>query len=203
MSVAWPELEPMRAFGRRFERALVPLFLLAVVLAAGCTPAAAQVPLVSYVDPGGRFSLMLPDAWRIEPDPGAYRLYAVSPAASTPAAFDAALGLTWKPFPCDKAMIDDGLTWYADILLWGAAAQELSRTETEVDGRRALLLQYVTADSGRVASRSLTVVTEAYGIIWELTCVSIDAARYERYESTFRTVVSSLEIHGAWSGLSP
>ena len=169
-------------------------------LCGACAPAAESQEYVEYDDPGGRFSISMPVNWEIDPTSSQYELFAGQPESNDAERFEATLGLTWGPPPCDRLMVDDPVGWYADLMCWGEVVTELSRTETQVDGRRALLVDCSVTMADATESRQLALLMEAYGIVWQVTCTAVDSTRFPAFEKTFRYMLQSLVIRGAWSG---
>ena len=86
--------------------------------------------------------------------------------------------------------------WYADRRSEGENHQELSRIETEIDGRQDVQVEYeACGQEGRV-SREMTWFIEAYGIVWQVTCTSVDGDRYGEYLSTLMEAASALVALG-------
>ncbi len=183
-----------------------PVLLLVALLifAPGCSPTQATPEMLPFDDPGGRYSLLLPVGWEIDPMSSRYHLLAVQHARGSDAPdVEAWVGLTWGALPCDRSMIDDAVAWYADVYCWEAGAVQSSREEAIVDGRRALLLDCVTQTQDTEESRQLTLVTQAYGALWQVTCGVADATRYPALEPTFRAMLESVVIRGSWSAAAP
>jgi len=155
-----------------------------------------------YEEPGGRFSILLPSDWEHDATSSQYQFSAAKRSRDAGAVPDAWLGLTWMPPPCDRTMVDDAVAWYADLLCWEDESRELARTEMQVDGRRALLVDCASALADGHEARQLTLLMEQYGIVWQVTCGVSDAGDYPAFEETFRVMLQSLEIHGAWSGVA-
>ncbi len=184
------------------KRASVALLLCVVsALGTACAPSATPQNFVTYNDPDGRFSILVPADWRIDASSSQYELFAGKPAEGNAARFAATLGITWGPPPCDRLMVQDPVAWYADITAWGPDVVEHSRVETEVDGRRALLVDFSSVVGGE-ESRHLALVMESYGIVWIAVCSAAYGADFSSFEKTFRKMVHSLVIYGAWSGLA-
>ena len=169
------------------------------VLVTACTDATvAPGDLVTFEGQDDRFSIALPREWEIDPTSSRYRLFAGLPASGSGTRYDATLGLTWGPLPCDRVRVDDVLEWYTERLLAAEGCAGHSRTETVVDSRRALLLDSsVTLPNGDV-SRELTLLTEGYGVIWEVACRAVDGERFREFEGDFRAMLASLELSGSW-----
>lgn len=169
------------------------------VLVTACTDVVVEPgDLVAFEDPDGRFSIALPSEWEIDPTSSTYRLFAGLPALEPGTRYDATLGLTWGPLPCDRVRVDDVLEWYAERLLASQGYAELSRTEMVVDGRRALLLDGTVALPNGDVSRELTLITDGYGVIWQVTCRAVDGERFGEFEGDFRAILASLELSGSW-----
>ncbi|NLE95542.1 MAG: hypothetical protein GX600_07665 [Dehalococcoidia bacterium] len=174
--------------------------LLAVaLLASGCAPVAGQMEYERYDDPGGRFSLLIPASWETELVSSEYNPYVGTREDQDSGFYDAWIGVTWGPLPCDRSLVDDAAAWQADILCWGEDLTELSRAEVEVDGRRGLLVECSRRLEDGEAARHLSLVTEAYGILWVVTGAVMDGSRYPDYEEAFRTVLESFVVRGAWA----
>ena len=169
------------------------------VLVTACTDVVVEPgDFVTFEDQGGRFSIALPQEWEIDPTSSCYRLFAGLPAPEPGTRYDATLGLTWGPLPCGGVRVDDVLEWYAERLLASQGYAGLSRTETVVDSRRALLLDCTVALPGGDVSRELTLVTEGYDVIWQVTCRAVDGERFREFEGDFRAILASLELSDPW-----
>ncbi len=170
-------------------------------LCASCAPSAESQEFVAYDDPDGRFSISIPEGWQIDPMPSDYELFAREAVGGDAPHFEATLALTWGPLPCDRLMVQDAVNWYADLICWGADIVEHSRTETEVDGRRALLVDWSRTMADGNATRQLSLLMEAYGIVWQATCSAPEGRVFTSSEGTFREMLRSLVVHGAWQGI--
>lgn len=169
------------------------------VLVTACTDVVVEPgDFVTFEDEGGRFSIALPPEWEIDPTSSRYRLFAGLPASESGIRYDATLGLTWGPLPCDRVRVDDVLEWYAERLLAAEGCVGHSRTETVVDSRRALLLDSSVSLPNGDVSRELTLVTEGYGVIWQVTCRAVDGERFREFEGDFRAMLASLKLSGSW-----
>jgi hypothetical protein len=177
------------------------LLLVALLsFASGCSPGQAIPEVLPFDEPGGRYSLLLPVGWEMDPTSSTYHLFAVPHTSGSGApVVEAWVGLTWRTLPCDRSMIDDAVSWYADVYCWEAGAVQSSHDETRVDGQRALLLDCVTTTRDLEESRQLTLITQAYGALWQVTCGVADATRYPALEPTFRAILESVVIRGSWS----
>ena len=184
---------------RRLRGALVSLAVVCVLLlglpVAGCSDAL-TVPgdFVTFEDQNGRYSIALPPEWEIDPTSSSYRLFAGLPASEPGTRYDATLGLTWGPLPCDRMLVDDVLEWYAERLLASQGGAEHSRTETVVDSRRALLLDSSVVLPNGDVSRELTLLTERDDVIWQVTCRAVDGERFREFEGDFCAILASLEL---------
>ncbi len=180
-------------------RCLACTLLSVALLASGCAPVANETAYERYDDPGGRFSLLIPDDWETELASSEYNVYVGTREHPASGVYDAWIGVTWGPLPCDRSLIDDAAAWQADILCWGEALTELSRTEVEVDGRRGLLVDCARRLEDGGEARHLSLVTEAYGILWVVTGAVSDGSHYPDYEEAFQTVLESFVVRGAWA----
>ena len=183
-----------RLRGALLSRAVACVLLLGLPV-VGCNDVL-TVPgdFVRFEDQDGRFGIALPPEWEIDPTSSRYRLFAGLPAPEPGTRYDATLGLTWGPLPCDSLCVDDVLEWYAERLLASQGYAGLSRTETVVDDRRALLLDSTVALPDGDVSRELTLLTEGGGVIWQVTCRAVDGERFGEFEGDFRTILASLEL---------
>ena len=167
----------------------------------GCSEGADAIvdEMALYEDPEGRFELLIPDDWERAPEVSEWKLFAGEPSQGERWQFDATVGLTWGRPPCDWMQVDDVVGWYADRRSASEEYRELTRDETELDGRRALLLEYDVDGREGTLSRELTWFTEAYGNVWEVTCTAVEAERYDEYLQTFLSIGNSLRVYGSWS----
>jgi len=172
-----------------------------MVSLAGCSEdtGMAFVQLALYEDPQGRFELMVPEDWEMAPEASEWQLFLGEPSRNEERRFDATVGLTWGRPPCDWMQVDDVVGWYVDKRSAGASYRELTRMETEIDARRAVQVEYEVTGRAESLSREMTWFTEAYGIVWQVTCTSVDMARYDDYLSTFNAIGSSFRVHGSWA----
>jgi len=183
-----------------FKAALVLSLVAVVAVSPGCSQGdTSDVQVVEYEDPQGRFQLMLPADWEIAPKESSYRLFSGKPSASTKRRFDAAVGVTWGPLPCDAMLVDDALAWYADKATAAKGYEEVSREERMVDGRRALQASFIVYVPDESESCGLNMWVQGYGVVWQVTCVAEDCSMYKLHEAVFRRIMNSLELRGAWS----
>ena len=182
------------------KAALVLSLVAMVTSSSGCSQGdTSDVQMVEYEDPQGRFRLMLPADWEIAPEESSYRLFAGKPSASMKRRFDATVGVTWGPLPCDAMLVDDALAWYADKATAGEGYEEVSREERMVDGGRALQTGFVVHLPVGSQSCGVTMWVQGYGVVWQVTCISEDCSMYELHEAVFKRIMNSLELQGAWS----
>jgi len=177
------------------------LTLAGLLCLMGCSEGADAIlaEMALYEDPEGRFDLMIPDDWKRAPEVSEWKLLVGEPSDDQGRQFDATVGLTWGRPPCDWMQVDDVVEWYADRRSASEGYRELSRDETELDGRRALRLDcYLDGQEGTL-SRELTWFTEAYGNVWEVTCTAVEVERYDEYLQTFLAIGNSLRVYGSWS----
>jgi hypothetical protein len=188
-----------RVTTRRQAFACVLCLCVFVGTVTACAHAPTEGVMARYDEPGGRFSILLPTDWVVDPSSSQYQFYAVRASRESLASPYAWVGLTWMPPPCDRTMVDDPVAWYADLLCWRDESVEISRDEVEVDGCPGLLIDCVSTSTEGLESRQITLVLEKYGAVWQTTCGAVDASDYPAFEEIFRTMLQSLEIRGAWS----
>lgn len=116
---------------------------------SGCAHASVVAEMERNLEPGGRFSILLPADWVVDSASGEFQFYATRRSRNAASVPDAWLGLTGMPPPCDRTMVDDPVAWHADLLCWREESVELSRAEMEVEGRRALCADCASTSPGR------------------------------------------------------